>query len=392
MPLKTKLTIIISHPVQHFSPVYQLLGAEPEIDLLVVYFSDAGARGHFDRDFGLSYEWDLDLLAGYRSRLLSESAATPSGFWQVGSRQLFKVLSQEDPDWVMVYGYSHLLEWQAWLWAKIHGRKLVYISDSTLVGYQRSTWRRLLKELPIRLFFSGVHTFLSVGDRNLEYLKRYGAKRERIKNCPLSVDIRRFRDVADGDVRRVRAQIAPEPGAFVILFSGKFIARKRPLDVIAATTELRTRGVNVIACMLGSGPLEQECKLAVERLGVGAFVHFAGFVNQREIPLYYHMADACVITSERDAHPLIATEAAACGLPIIASSNIGCIGPNDVVRDGINGIVYDSGNVKELAAAVEKVITEGELRARMSQQSKQIAETQDITVAACAITNAVREK
>jgi glycosyltransferase involved in cell wall biosynthesis len=390
MPSQTRLTIIISHPVQHFSPVYQLLGAEPQIDLLVIYFSDAGARGHFDRGFGLHYEWNVDLLAGYRSHLLTKSSSTPTGFLGVGSRQLFKVLSRENPAWVMVYGYSHLLEWQAWLWTKFHGRNLIYISDSTLIGYQRSSWRRLLKELPIRLFFSGVHTFLSVGDRNLEYLKRYGAQTEQIKNCPLSVDIRRFREVDDEEVRRLRTQIAPKPGTFVILFSGKFIARKRPLDVIAATAELRRRGVNVVACLLGSGPLEQDLKLAVERYELGASVHFAGFVNQREIPLYYHMADACVITSERDAHPLIATEAAACGLPVIASANIGCIGPNDVVRDGINGIVYESQNVKQLSDAIEKMAGDRGLHARMSQQSKRIAETQNISVAACAVTNIVR--
>jgi glycosyltransferase involved in cell wall biosynthesis len=102
------------------------------------------------------------------------------------------------------------------------------------------------------------------------------------------------------------------------------------------------------------------------------------------------MADACVITSERDAHPLIATEAAACGLPIIASANIGCIGPNDVVRDGINGIVYESQNVKQLADAIEKMAGDRGLHARMSQQSKRIAETQNISVAACAVTNIVR--
>ncbi len=323
--------------------------------------------------------------------MLSPGAAVPSGFWKVRSRKLFQTLRKEKPDYILVYGYSHLLQWQAWLWSWWQKKKLIYISDSTLVGFRRRAWRRLLKRLPIRLFFSGVHTFLAVGDRNLEYLKHYGAPAARIKHCPLSVDIDRFRRAPQEAAQNLRAEIAPDAASFVILFSGKFIARKRPFDVIAATAELKARRLNVMACMLGSGPLENELKDAAERMGIGASVHFAGFVNQREIPLYYHMADACVIPSERDAHPLIATEAAACGLPIIASSNIGCIGPNDVVRVGINGIVYEAGSVKQLTDAIEKVIVEKELCARMSQKSRLIAETQDITVAAVAIAAAVRE-
>ena len=390
MGAKTKLTIIISHPVQHFSPVYRLLAAMERIELLVIYFSDAGARGHFDKDFALKYEWNVDLLGGYRSRVLNSAEGSPSGFWNVGSRQLFKVLGQENPDFVMVYGYSHLLEWQAWLWSRLRRRKLLYISDSTLVGYQRSTWRRVLKELPIRLFLSGIDKFLAVGDRNLEYLRRYGAPAARIRNCPLSVDIGRFREAPAEEVQDLRRRVAPDGDSFVILFSGKFIPRKRPLDVIEAAAELNRRGLRVVACLLGSGPMNENVANAVQRLGANAFIHLAGFVNQREIPLYYHMADACVITSERDAHPLIATEAAACGLPIVASANIGCIGPNDVVRDGVNGLVYEAGNVMQLADAIERLARDRTLSSRMSDESRRIADTQDIAVAAGAIVSATQ--
>jgi glycosyltransferase involved in cell wall biosynthesis len=86
---------------------------------------------------------------------------------------------------------------------------------------------------------------------------------------------------------------------------------------------------------------------------------------------------------------LVVTEAAACGLPIIASSAIGCIGPTDTVQENRNGLVYPCGDVSALQRSIERLMASPELCRQMTLASREIAATQDVSVAAQAIEEAV---
>jgi len=396
MSTRPKLAIVVSHPVQHFAPVYQLLAKSDNIDVVVFYYSDAGAKEHFDKDFGLKYAWDLDLLADYRHTILNPGApVTGVGFWKMDSRRLTTELDSENPDAVMVYGYSKRLQWRAWRWARRHGKVLLYFSDSTLVSYRRKAWRRAMKVIPIRWFFRSIDVFLAVGDRNIQYLRHYGADPGKIRRCPLSVDISRFRTIGSRDAsnaaEETRKKYSIPKDDFVVGFSGKLIPRKRPMDLLRAVLDLRESGRQVTALFLGSGELEESLKSVLSTSRHPDAARFPGFVNQQEIAVFYHAADAFAITSERDAHPLTATEAGACGLPIISSSQVGCVGPTDTVQDGRNALVYPCGDVEALRNCIEHLMDSPQALRQMGEASRKIAGTQDITVAARAIEDAVLE-
>lgn len=386
-----RLAIIVSHPIQHFSPVYRVIGRNRRIEVVVIYYSDSGAKQHFDKDFNTQYQWDIDLLAGYRSVVLKPGALV-SGVskLQMDAPEIVATLDQEKPDAVLVYGYAHRFQWRAMRWAKINRKQLLYFSDSTLIGYSRAWWRVLLKDIPLRHFFRQVDTFLGVGDRNLAYLAHYGAPDGRIRRCPLSVDIERFNETQlKGNREQLRAAHGIGPNEFAVVFSGKFIPRKRPLDLVQATISLRRKGIPVKAILIGSGPMAEEVTARCQEYPE-AF-KLPGFVNQVGITELYYASDALALPSERDAHPLVATEAAACGLPLVVSDHVGCIGPTDVVRDGINGIVYKCGEVDQLAGAIEKLYRCPEIARAYGVESRKIAATQDIHVAAKAMEEAVIE-
>ena len=76
-------------------------------------------------------------------------------------------------------------------------------------------------------------------------------------------------------------------------------------------------------------------------------VCFTGFVNQSALPRYYGACDVFVLPSIDEPWGLAINEAMCAGLPIVASSEIGCV--PDLVRDGGNGLLFPAGNIAALA-------------------------------------------
>ena len=67
---------------------------------------------------------------------------------------------------------------------------------------------------------------------------------------------------------------------------------------------------------------------------------------------------------------LAINEAMCAGLPIVASSEIGCV--PDLVRDGGNGLIFPAGNIAALADALRSLIADAALRERMGQASRDL--------------------
>ncbi|MGD0216765.1 MAG: glycosyltransferase family 4 protein [Desulfobaccales bacterium] len=170
----------------------------------------------------------------------------------------------------------------------------------------------------------------------------------------------------------------------VVLFVGKLIDYKRPLDLVQAILRMKLRQ-EVIALFVGEGPLRE----AVQAAG-GAKVRVTGFINQSEMPSYYALGAILVIPSEKDAHPLAVTEAATLGVPAVISDCCGCFGPNDILRPGENGYVYPCGNTDRLAEILTNLLQDEPLRQRLGTRAAELAMTQDCTVAARSIINAVK--
>ncbi len=65
-----RIAAFLSHPIQHFSPLWRELAKREEVQLRVFYFSRHGVAKTFDPGFGREFKWDVDLLAGYESEFL----------------------------------------------------------------------------------------------------------------------------------------------------------------------------------------------------------------------------------------------------------------------------------------------------------------------------------
>lgn len=380
MDRRYRLAIVVSHPIQHFVSLYRSLATHPNIELRVFFASRIGVERYFDDEMLTEIQWEMDLLSGYPHTFLAGAEAVDKiTFWSINSPDLDQALADFRPDAIIVYGYTQRNSWRAMAWAKRNGRRVFMISDSELLQ-KRSRLLSLPKELLVRAAYRLSDAFLSVGDRNEEYYRRYGVPQKRIFRSPFTIDERRFRQAAaERDAARtsLRRQLGLREDAIIALFVGKLSPRKRPQDLLEAVRVVQTRRrATVHAVFAGSGALLKE--LGARAVATRAPAHFLGFCNLNTLPALYAAADFLVHTSEADPHPLVCSEAACVGLPVILSDRIGAEGSTDIARNGENCLIYPVGNVEALAALIEQLACDDSLRNRMSRRALQVYSELDL--------------
>jgi glycosyltransferase involved in cell wall biosynthesis len=377
---RPRVAIVASHPIQHFCPLYTALAADGRIQLKVFFGSTAGVRPYYDPDFAKTIQWAGTLLDGYDSEFLpgADAEEPPRG---VEGRGLGARLRAWDPDAVHVNGFGHGISRRGFLWARTHGRKALFFSDSELRTRRR--WSsRARKRLMLPVLFSLVDAFVTIGDRNEEYYRFYGVRPDRFFRSPIAVDTPLL-DCAWHDRqrrrRRLRAELQIDDTTMMALVVGKLTTRKRPADAVRAVARAaRATGRPIVAVLAGDGPERPALEALADEVD-RIHVRLPGFVNTDLLADYYVSADLLVHPSEEDPHPLATTEAVYCGLPVIVSDRVGSVGPTDDVRIGENGREYPVGDVDALAGHITQLATDASLRACMSARSRAIGQRRMIT-------------
>lgn len=379
-----RLAMVVSHPIQHYAPMYREIAAQGTIALRVFFACRWGVDRYVDPEFGRSVQWDIPLTDGYDHEFLPiRRPPSRIGFWQIDNPETANSLSRFNPDVVCIHGYAQRTLWRAIAWARRRKRSVLLYGDST-VSTRTGTLKRLAKRLVVTQIYRKLDGAMAIGDRNRAYHRLYRVPEERIFPGVLPVDVKRLREAVP-DRAAARAEIRARYGialdAFVVLFIGKYVPWKRPLDLVRAVSLLASRGRDVVALFAGDGPLRDEIAAAGATIGGGRVV-LAGFLNQTEIPRLYAAADVLAVPSQRDSHPLAVSEAAALGLPSVVSERVGCIGESDVARPGETALVHACGDIEGLAAAIESLACDANLRSRMGEAARRVSDGQDISVAA----------
>jgi len=376
---RIRAAIIVSHPIQHFIHLYRALAKEPSLELLVIYCSDMGARSYFDEDMGVEIAWKTDLLTGYKSVVLSESAHIMNiKHWILDNPSVTRVLGEFRPQIVMQHGYSQLSLLRCLFWCRLHRVPVLLWSDSSLL-YRRGLLKRVVKRTVITFLMNQYSGVLTSGDNNEKYYRHYGVPQKKLFRCPFTIDEKLFTEARNSRTllrKELRARYGLSEDAFVILFVGKLMPWKRPKDVLEALLLLReshsSSAQRVAAFFAGDGALRPELEAYSSRHNIRAI--YGGFINVDILPSIYAMADVLVFPSGREAYGLSAREAISVGLPMIISDQIGCVGPNDAARDRQNAIVYPAGDIKALANGIYSLAGDESLLRRMGDVSLRVAE------------------
>lgn len=183
------------------------------------------------------------------------------------------------------------------------------------------------------------------------------------------VDLGRFDPVRfeEADRMDVRSELGIAADAVVVGAVGRLVAEKGYPELVQAAAMLDDRYV-VLAIgpddpdkpdALGEGFAEQARQAGVRLLGM-----------RRDVDRLYTAMDMFVLPSHREGFPRAAMEAAASGLPVIATDIRGC---REVVADGDNGILIPVRAPEAIAAAVRRLGDDADLRLRMGKASRRRA-------------------
>jgi len=123
---------------------------------------------------------------------------------------------------------------------------------------------------------------------------------------------------------------------------------------LRAVKVLKDKNLNFKVIMIGDGEEKSKLIKLIKNLKLEKYVEYLGAKPHKELPFYFNKMDLFVFpTVLKESLGLVGLEAMACGVPIVGS-NIG--GLPSYIKDGINGKLFEAGNVNELAKNIEYFI------------------------------------
>jgi glycosyltransferase involved in cell wall biosynthesis len=346
-----------------------------ELPLQVFYLSDSSIKGYKDSGFGAEVKWDTPLLEGYNYKFLTDLGrkSLNNRFWDNFNPSIISELIRTRDKIIVVNGWVYSSHIIAIILGKLLGKKVWMRGDNPLNQEMKKSRRiKFIKRVIFRAFFrTFIDKFLFVGKQNRNFFKYYGVKEGQLVFAPHAVDNSYFSsqyELYKGKQAQLKSELGIPEGKKVILFSGKYIKKKRPLDLLRAYAMLPQDQFSLI--LVGEGELRSEMERLVEDLQLRN-VFLTGFVNQSLISRYYATGDVFVMCSqEGETWGLSVNEAMNFSLPVIVSNICGCA--DDLVKHGDNGFVFETGDIASLAEYLNKLLQNDTMARRMGERSKSI--------------------
>jgi glycosyltransferase involved in cell wall biosynthesis len=291
-------------------------------------------------------------------------------------------------DLVFVSGYR-VIGISALLMCKLLGKRCILKADSQGEMSGRFFWPGLKRlgfspawwPFAVLLWLrNGVlrkaDAFSAISDDIAVELSAAGVASSKINMIPNSVDTTRFCPADPVQKTHLRDALALSREAAVAVYTGRLVSYKGLLLLLKVWRRIRTRYASAILVLVGSGGLdihncEAELRAYVDAHGLGEVIRFAGSVpNVHE---YLLAADLFVFPTENDAFPSSLIEAMACGLPVV-TTHVGAI--SSIVTDGRNGLVVVPGDEQQLYQALDTLLSDSVLAARLGQAARKTVQEQ----------------
>ena len=177
-----------------------------------------------------------------------------------------------------------------------------------------------------------------------------------------------------GDRSGIRARFGYAEDEFVLFWLGIFMPHRRLEDAIATMNLAASRGQKVRLLLAGSGRSHpqylERLKSLVRTLGVDHLVTFADKVADEEIRDFYAACDAFLFPNDQQTWGLAVLEAMACGCPVLVSTGAGV---HEVLTDQVNAALFPPRNPEALAAKIETLISQPQLRRKIAQNGMRLA-------------------
>lgn len=146
----------------------------------------------------------------------------------------------------------------------------------------------------------------------------------------------------------------------LILTVARFTEQKSHVTLLDALPRLLAARPDAQLAWVGSGPLEQALRDRARATGVDDHVLFLG--RRNDVPDLMGAADVFCLPSRFEGHPLVALEAMAAGLPVVAARSMGI---TEAVRHDVTGLLFPFGSAAMLARTLARALDDPDLAARL---------------------------
>jgi len=348
-----RLAIVVTHPIQYYTPVFKLLAEKT--DLMVFYTWGEGSMNKYDPGFGKTIKWDIDLLDGYNYQWADNIATDPGThhFNGIDTPGLNEQIRAWQPDMILVYGWA----FKSHLSVLRHFKNkipILFRGDSVLLNKQKG-FRNLLRSIYLRWVYKHIDYALYVGTNNKAYFKKYGLKDSQLIFVPHAVDNDRFSNPDPAGADDLRSSLKLDEKDILILYAGKF-ENVKSLDLLISAF-INSAHPKVHLLLVGNGPDEQKLNAMATSSTVSVKIHFSDFVNQTALPVIYQAADIYCLPSTSETWGLAVNEAMACGKAILVSDKVGCAA--DLVKADFNGDIFEAGSLTSITDKLDRLVHKG---------------------------------
>lgn len=283
---------------------------------------------------------------------------------------LFATLDEIKPAAVCVNGWSLPGSIETIAWCTQRRVPAIVLSESTAQDAPRSWWKEAIK----RRLLSLASSLLVGGRLHADYARELGVPGFRIFQGYNAVDNAHFENGADA-ARSNAATLRSRIGLPVLYFlaCSRFEPKKNLTRLLFAYSRYRVQAGDAAwaLALAGDGVERPALEAQAHSLGIADMVHFLGARSYTELPEIYGLASAFIHASTTEQWGLVVNEAGAAGLPLLVSERCGCA--PELVRPGLNGVLFDPYDSEVIAAAMTLIASPGTDREEMGRASRLIA-------------------
>ncbi len=291
----------------------------------------------------------------YESRNDKWNTVDREGFTRV-NKLSFKSFCRYD--FVVICGISTPIEIKAILYCKIKGIPYFLETDGAFIKDKESIVKNKVKTILTK----GAEGYFCSGNYTKKTLMYYGANEEKIHlftfTSLLEKDIiSKLPNQQEKEMLRRKYNLSNN--SLICVSVGQFIKRKG-FDVLLKGAALLPE---IRFYIIGDKPTAEYLEY-VKSFKINN-AHFLDFMEKQDLLSFYKACDFFVFPTREDIWGLVINEAMACGLPIVSSNR--SIAALELVRDGVNGFIFNSECVDEMVAKLERIVCDSALRHKMAE-------------------------
>ncbi len=299
-----------------------------------------------------NYTYDGINVQCYDSLNLGFRLGIPYVIPSIGSLRTF-LETLKSCDLVHAHGHPYLSSLIAAKLAERYNKPFILTQHNTFIEYQ-GIWNiveKLNDTLVGAQVLKSADKIIIVSRATKNYVLSLGANAEKTEIIHNGVDLTRFKPIPE--CRRTIRQKLAVPEDAMVAVTVRRLVYKNGIDTFIESAKIALReNPRLFFIAVGGGPDFAQVKAKVEQLEIEKNFKLAGFVSDRDLPSYYNSADFFILPSKSgEGLPLVALEAMACGLPVVAT-NVG--GIKEIMIEGCGEIVQPD-SPEHLAKAIMKV-------------------------------------